>query len=90
MDIVLKAPRTILLFLWMVDMNFLSQIFLERSAQRDGLYLFSDFRVHSREEGDIDDLEQKCLAEISLVLRSLSFYRVTELTLLVGKFSADQ
>ena len=42
-------------------MNFLSQIFLERSAHRDGLYLFSDFRVHSR-KGDIDDLEQKCPA----------------------------
>ena len=59
-------------------MNFLSQIFLERSAHRDGLYLFSDFRVHFR-EGDIEDLERKCLAEISLVLRSLSFYRVPDI-----------
>ena len=52
-------------------MSFLSQIFPERSAHRDGLYLFSDFRVHFR-EGDIGDLEQKCLSEISLVLFSLS------------------
>ena len=51
-------------------MIFLSQIFRERSANRDGLYLFSDFCVHFREE-DVDDLEQKCLAEIVLVLRSL-------------------
>ena len=36
-------------------MNFLSQIFPERSAHRDGLYLFSDFRVHFQ-EGDIDDI----------------------------------
>ena len=60
-------------------MNVLSQIFPERSAHRYGLYLFSDFRVHFR-EGDIGDLEQKCLAEISLVLRSLSFYRVPDRT----------
>ena len=78
-----------LLFLWRVDMNFLSQIFPERSAHRDGLDLFLGFRVHFR-EGDIDDLEQKCLAEIVLVLRSLSFYRVTDRTLLVETFSADQ
>ena len=45
-------------------MNFLSQIFPVRSAHRDGLYFFSDFRVHFQ-EGDIGDLEQKCLAEIS-------------------------
>ena len=51
-------------------MNFLSQIIPERSAHRDGLDLFLDFRVHFR-EGDIGDLEQKCLAEISLVLCSL-------------------
>ena len=51
-------------------MNFLSQIFPERSAHRYGLYLFLDFRVNSREE-DIDDLEQKCPAEIVLVSRSL-------------------
>ena len=70
-------------------MNFLSQIIPERSAHRDGFYLFSDFRVHFR-EGDIGDLEQKCLAEISLVLRSLSFYRVPDRTLLVETFSADQ
>ena len=50
-------------------MNFLSQIFAERSAHRDGLDLFLGFRVHFR-EGDIGDIEQKCLAEISLVLRS--------------------
>ena len=49
-------------------MNFLSQIFPERSAHRDGLDLFSAFRVHFR-EGDIDDLEQKCLAEIENILR---------------------
>ena len=42
-------------------MNFVLQIFPERSAHRDGLDLFSAFRVHSR-EGDIDDLEQKCPA----------------------------
>ena len=35
------------------------------------------------------DLEQKCLAEISLVLRPLSFYRVPDRTLLVKTFSAD-
>ena len=70
-------------------MIFLSQIFPERSAHRDGLYLFSDFRVHFREE-DIGDLEHKCLSEISLVLCSLSFYRVTDRTLLVETFSADQ
>ena len=69
-------------------MNFFSQIFPERSAHRDGLYLFSDFRVHFR-EGDIGDLEQKCLAEIVLVLCSLS-YRITDRTLLVETFSADQ
>ena len=51
-------------------MNFLSQIFAERSAHRDGLDLFLGFRVHFR-EGDIDDLEQKCLSEIVLVSRSL-------------------
>ena len=66
-------------------MNFLSQIFPERSAHEDGLYLFSDFR-----EGDTGDLKQKCLSEISLVLRSLSFYRVTDRTLLVETFSSDQ
>ena len=38
---------------------FLSQVFPKRSAH-------VNFR-----EGDIDDLEQKCLAEIVLVLRSL-------------------
>ena len=70
-------------------MNFLSQIFPERSAHRDGLDLFLGFRVHFR-EGDIDDLEQKCLAEIVLVLRSISFYRVTDRTLLVETFSVDQ
>ena len=70
-------------------MNFLSQIFPERSAHRDGLYLFLNFRVHSR-KGDIDDLEQKCLAEIDLVPCSLPFYRVTDLTILVETFSADQ
>ena len=48
-------------------MNFLSQIFHERSAHRDGL----GFRVHFR-EGDIDNLEQKCLAKIGLVLCSSS------------------
>ena len=64
--------RTKLSFLWRVDMIFLSQIFPERSVHRDGLYLFSDFCVHFR-EGDIGDLEQKCLSGISLVLRSLSF-----------------
>ena len=42
-------------------MNFLSQIFPERSAHRDGLDLFSALCVHSREE-DIDDLEQICPA----------------------------
>ena len=51
-------------------MNFLSQIYAERYAHRDGLDLFLGFRVDFR-EGDIDDLEQKCLAEIVLVLRSL-------------------
>ena len=51
-------------------MNFLSQIIPETSAHRDGLDLFLGFRVHFR-EGDIDDLEQKCLTEIVLVLRSL-------------------
>ena len=50
--------------------NFLSQIFPGGSTHRDGLDLFLGFRVHFR-EGDIDDLEQKCLAEIVLVLRSL-------------------
>ena len=49
---------------------FFSQIIPERSAHKDGFYLFLDFRVHFR-EGDIGDLEQKCLAEISLVIRSL-------------------
>ena len=53
-------------------MNFLSQIFPVRSAHRDVLDLFLGSRVHFR-EGDIDDLEQKCLAEIVLVLRSLSY-----------------
>ena len=57
-------------------MNFLSKIFPERLAHRDGLDLFLGFCVHFR-EGDIDDLEQKCLAEIVLVLHSLSFYRET-------------
>ena len=52
------------------DMNFLLQIFPKRFAHRDGLDLFLGFRVHFR-EGDIDDREQKCLAEIVLVLRSL-------------------
>ena len=47
-------------------MNFLSQIFPERSAHRDELDLFLDFRVHFR-KGDIEHLEQKCLAEIVLV-----------------------
>ena len=47
--------RTKLLFLWRVDMNFLSQIIPERSAHRDGFYLFSDFRDNFR-EGDIGDL----------------------------------
>ena len=51
-------------------MSFLSQIFPERSAYRDGKDLFLSFRVHFR-EGDIDDVEQKCLVEITLVLRSL-------------------
>ena len=51
-------------------MNFLSQTFPERSAHRDGLHLFLDFRFHSR-EGDIDDLEQKCPSEIVLVSSSL-------------------
>ena len=51
-------------------MNFLSQIFPEISAYRDGLDLFLGFRVHFRER-DIDGLEQKCLAEIVLVLCSL-------------------
>ena len=41
-------------------------------------------------EGDIGDLGLKCLAEISLVLCYLSFYRVTDRTLLVERFSADQ
>ena len=70
-------------------MNFLSQIFPERSAHRDGLYLFSDFRVHFR-EGGMGDREQKYLAEISLVLRFLSFYRVPDRTLFVETFSIDQ
>ena len=70
-------------------MNFLSQIFPERSAHRDGLDLFLGFRFHFR-EGDIDDLEQKCPAEIVLVLRCLSFYKVSDRTLLVDTFSADQ
>ena len=70
-------------------MNCLSQIFPERSAHRDGLYLFLGFRVHFW-EGDIDDLEQKCLAENVSVLCSLSFYRVTDRTLLVETFSSDQ
>ena len=39
-------------------MNFLLQIFPERSAHRDGLDLFSAFRVHFR-VGDINDLKQK-------------------------------
>ena len=39
-------------------MNFLSQVFAERSAHRDGLDLFLGFRVHFR-EGDMGDLEQK-------------------------------
>ena len=51
-------------------MNYLSQIFPERSAHRNGLDLFSAFRVHFW-EGDIDDLEQKCPAEIVLVSRYL-------------------
>ena len=80
LDAVLKAPRTKLLFLWRADINFFSQIFGERSAHRDGLDLFLGFCVHFW-EGDIDDLEQKCLAEIVLVLCSLSFYRVTDRTL---------
>ena len=42
-------------------MSFWSQFFPERSAHRDGLDLFSAFRVHFR-EGDIDDVEQKCPA----------------------------
>ena len=70
-------------------MNFLPQTFPERSAHRVGLYVFSDFRVHFR-EGVIGDLEQKCLSEISLVLRSLSFYRVTDRALSVETFSAEQ
>ena len=69
-------------------MNFLSRIFPERSAHRYRLDLFLGFRVHFR-EGDIDDLEQKCLAEIVLVLCSLSFYRVTDRTLFGETFSAD-
>ena len=52
-------------------MSFLSHIFPEKSAHRDGLYLFSDSRVHSR-EGDIDCLEQKCPAEIVLVSCSIA------------------
>ena len=51
-------------------MSFLLQYFPKRSAHRDGLALFLGFCVHFR-EGDIDDLEQICLAEIVLVLRSL-------------------
>ena len=51
-------------------MNFLSQNFPKRSAHRDRLDLFLGFRVHFR-EADITDLEQKCLAEIILVLHSL-------------------
>ena len=76
-------------FLWRVDMNFLSKIFAERSARRDGLDLFLIFRVHFR-EGDMGDLEQRRYAEISLVLRSLSFYRVPNRTLLVQTFSAGE
>ena len=41
-----------------VGMNFLSQIFPERSAHRDGLDLCLAFRGHFR-EGNIDDLEQE-------------------------------
>ena len=54
-------------------MKFLSVIFPERSADRDGSDLFLGFRVHFR-EGDIDDLEQKCLAEFVLVSCSLLLY----------------
>ena len=61
--------RTKLLFLWWVDMIFLSQIFPEKSAHTDGLYLFSDFRVHFR-EGGIGDLEQKCLVKSSALFPS--------------------
>ena len=42
-------------------MNFWSQFFPERSARKNGLYLFLAFRVHFR-EGGIDDSEQKCPA----------------------------
>ena len=70
-----------------IDMIFLSQIFPERSAHRDGLDLFLGLHVHFRER-DIGDLEQKCPAEIVLVLRSLLL--VTDRTLLVETFSADQ
>ena len=63
LDAVLKVLKGTII-LWRVDMNFLSQVFPERSANRDGLYLFSDFRVHVQ-QGDIGDLEQKYLAEIS-------------------------
>ena len=59
------------------------------TTHRDVLDLFLGFRVHFR-EGDIDDLEQKCLAKIVLVLCSLSFHRVTDHTLLVEIFSANQ
>ena len=51
-------------------MNFLSQISPERSAHRNGLDLFLGFGFHLW-EGDIDDIDLKCLAEIVLVLRSL-------------------
>ena len=84
-----EGARTKLLFLLRVYVSFLSQIFPERSAHRDGLDLILSFLVHFREE-DIDYLEQKCLAEIILVLCSLSFYRVTDRMLLVETFSVDQ
>ena len=45
-------------------------MFPEKAAHRDGLDLFLGFRVHFR-EGDIDDLEQKCLTEIVIVFHSL-------------------
>ena len=54
-------------------MIFLSKIIPESSAYRDGLDLFLGFRVHFR-EGDMGDLEQKCLVEISLALCSLLLY----------------
>ena len=44
-------------------MSFLSQIFPERSAHRDRLYLFSDFCVHFR-EGDIGDVEQNKIFDL--------------------------